>query len=118
MRRLLPLILCPWLGLLGCGGEDPPDPCLDAPTYTNQISALLRDHCLACHADSLQGPARNGAPAERTFDDWDLLQPHIADVADVITSGRMPPMDNPFVDPVSPAQRQLVAEWRRCGYPR
>lgn len=101
-----------------CGGEDPPDPCVDAPTYTNDIAPLIADHCLACHDEAKVGAARNGAPAERNFNDFDLLEPHIADVADVITSGRMPPATATVVEALTSEDRSLVADWRSCDYPR
>ena len=42
----------------------------------------------------------------------------VTDVADVITSGRMPPMSAPEGLAVTPPERAVVSEWRRCGYER
>lgn len=112
MRRLLlPLVL-----IAACGGDEGPDPCADAPTYTNDITAIVADHCIGCHDVDLAGAARSGAPAGKNFNTFDDIEPHLMDFADAITSGRMPPMDAPGVTPVTAADRQTVSEWRRCGY--
>ena len=111
MRRLLlSILLC-----AGCGGGEGPDPCADAPTYTNDVAAITAEHCLSCHASDLQGPARSGAPTDLNWDDYEAIEPDVARFADAITSGRMPPMPNP---PVPAEQRMLVDEWRACGFPR
>ncbi len=114
MRRLLVLVCL----FVGCGGAEAPDPCLDAPTYTNQIVPIVQDHCLACHDEGLQGVARNGAPMNVNFNDYASIEPNISRFADNITSGRMPPPEAENVPPINSDQRRTVDAWRRCGYPQ
>lgn len=114
MRRFLVLTCL----LVGCGDAEPPDPCLESPTYTNQILPIVADHCLACHDENRQGVARNGAPMEVNFNSFAGVEPVIARFADNITSGRMPPPEALNVPPLNTDQRRLVDAWRRCGYPQ
>jgi uncharacterized membrane protein len=114
-RRLAPALAT--LGFsttLGCG--DPVDPCEAAPTYTGQVAALLEARCLGCHASTLSGEARQGAPEGLDLDDLARLEPHLEQVADAITAGWMPPSDGAPL--TTREERSLVAAWRACGYPR
>lgn len=107
------------LAFAGCG--DPPlaDPCIDTPTYTNQIKPMILDtKCLQCHSMMLKMQARQGAPEGIDFDTYELAQPHFDAMSSAITSGREPP---PTLMPkieVTPAERELVSDWRSCMYPK
>lgn len=114
MRRVL---WCCALLFSACG-TDPIDPCRDAPTYDTDIRRIVDDKCITCHAQALMGSARMGAPDTLDFDDYATIQPNLDALADAITSGREPPRDTPDAPPATSAvERQLVNEWRRCGYP-
>lgn len=108
------------LGLLAagaaCGGGSDPDPCLDAPTYTNKIGPLVEMKCLGCHKEELLGMMRNGAPDNLNFDNYALAMPHFEQMVSEISSGREPPptLDPPIV--VTQEERELVRDWRDCGY--
>jgi uncharacterized membrane protein len=105
--------------LASCGGTKPVDPCLTAPTYTNQIRPMIIEaKCLGCHSTALVGMARNGAPEGFDFDTYELSLPHLNELASAITSGREPP---PTLMPkieVTPEERDLVRDWRACSYPK
>ena len=61
-----------------CGGTktDPAAPDGDddglpgTVTYTGHVKALLDANCIRCHASSLEGRARNGAPADVNLDTY------------------------------------------------
>jgi hypothetical protein len=113
MRRLLGLLVL----VAACSG-DPPDPCAEAPTYDPDIKALVATYCIDCHAKGVMGGDRMGAPVGLDFDDYATLMANLDDFADAFTSGVEPPRDNPEAPPAtSGAEREIVNEWRRCGYP-
>ena len=102
-----------------CGQAPPGDFCSDAPTFTNDIRpTIIEEKCIQCHTASLEGSARNGAPAGLDFDTFDSTEPHLSSFADAISSGREPPMglEPPLV--TTAAERDLVSKWRMCGFAR
>lgn len=103
--------------LLGCGSDPAPDPCVDAPTYTNDIAVIVEVRCLSCHSTALVGPGRDGAPEGLNYDTYDLLQPNLMTFSNALTSGRMPPPAG-GTPGTTAEERTLVAEWAACRYPR
>lgn len=107
--------------LFACGGGDKPpaDKCIDAPTYTNEIRPLIIEaKCLGCHDSSLKGVDRNNAPDHLNFETYELMQPNLTEAAAAITAGREPP---PTLMPpimVTAEERDLVRDWRDCGFPK
>lgn len=116
MRRALACLAL--LAAVGCGDDETVDPCVDAPTFTNDVQPIAAAKCVTCHSDELSGPARNGAPPHLDFGSYDQIEPDRFAFADAITSGRMPPPGEPGTLPVSREERALVDAWRRCGFPR
>ncbi len=114
MRRLVPLLFF----AISCGGGEGPDPCEQGPTFADDIAPVIEDHCMMCHDQGLQGPARRGAPMGVNFNSYETLEPYIAQFADNITSGRMPPMNVAGTVPVAAPHRNVVDAWRRCGFPK
>ena len=115
--RPAPLFVC--LGLCAsvynaCGDEPTAEPCRNPPTYTHDVRALTETTCLACHSDQLYGAARRGAPEALNYDSFEQIAPHRQAFANAFTSGTMPPPDSGLT--VSPAARNIVASWRRCGF--
>ncbi|MCK6545503.1 hypothetical protein L6R52_06505 [Myxococcota bacterium] len=108
----LATVALPWL-LTACGG-DAPDPCADAPTYTNDVAPITEARCLGCHSAAFTGDRRSGAPAGYDFDDLARIQPNLAAFADAITSGRMPPPSTGVV--TTQEERQIVRAWRACDF--
>lgn len=110
-----------------CAGEDavlgpatgatcPPTQTL---TYANFGQSFMTSYCTRCHASTLTGDARMGAPA---FHDFDTLigvkqvSNHVDQAAGAgpdATNDQMPP------DGAQPslAERQMLAEWIACGAP-
>jgi uncharacterized membrane protein len=108
-----------FLVLLGasCAGDDV-DPCLDTPTYERGVRDVLDEKCTDCHHTSKMGLDRNGAPDALNFDDYATLANDVQAIAEAITSGRMPPRGDPEAPPgTSDVERDLVQDWRRCGFP-
>lgn len=100
--------------LCACGSTAAPDTCVDAPTYARDVAPIVAEKCLSCHSSALAGPQRRGAPDGVDLDDWTLVEPRQAAVADAITSGREPPFG---VEPaVTAEERALVKEWRDCAF--
>jgi cytochrome c5 len=88
-------------------------------TYANFGQAFFDSYCQRCHASTVTGPARMGAPADHVFDmvqDIQLLSHHIDELAaagpDAVNT-EMPP------DGAKPteAERRQLGEWLACGAP-
>jgi uncharacterized membrane protein len=103
----------------GCEGGGPIDTCAMAPTFTNDIRpTIIEVKCIGCHSAALQGSARNGAPDGLDFDTYESTEPNIRAFADSISSGREPPMGLTPPLATTAEERDLVIDWRTCGYPR
>lgn len=111
------IYITPLLFLAACGEDPAPDPCVDAPTYTNDIAGIVEVRCLDCHSTSKVGPARQGAPEGLNYNTYDLTQPNFLAFSNALTSGRMPPPTG-GVPGTTPFERDVVDEWQRCGNPR
>jgi cytochrome c5 len=87
-------------------------------TYDNFGKQFFANYCQHCHASTVKGAARMGAPADHVFDTVDeisLLAPHIDEYAGsgpASTNTHMPPAGN--MAP-SVADRQKLSEWIACG---
>ncbi len=88
-------------------------------TYESFGKPFMDEYCIRCHASTLHGADRNGAPA---FHDFDTL-PGIKNVANHIdeTTAAGPAsvnlgMPNSGKIP-SEAERKLLGEWIACGTP-
>lgn len=119
MRRLISSAAIVFV-FSSCGGDkEPVDPCLDPPTYTNEIRPLIIEaKCLGCHTSELRGEGRNGAPDHLNFETYELMQPSLAEAAAAITAGREPPptLMPPIV--VTAEERELIRDWRDCNFPK
>ena len=89
-----------------------------APTTYTKIRPLLTQYCASCHAASVIGAARNGAPEHETLDDPDALKTEIAHLRDYTTlppgpTGKvMPPVGWPQP---SVGERALLVQWLNDG---
>ena len=114
---------------LSCGGDHhsgstgtPTESVCPTPqtlTYANFGQAFFGSYCQRCHASTVTGAARNGAPADHAFDqveDIQLLAEHIDGLAaagPTVVNTAMPPQgQNP-----STAERRQLGEWLACGAP-
>lgn len=103
-------------------GEDPPvrrppptevedDRCDGAPTWEGFAQGMLTTWCTPCHASSLEGTARQGAPAEVDLDTLeDALRWADRIQARTVDSATMPPAGGP-----SEEERARLGEWLTCG---
>ena len=88
-------------------------------TYASFGQSFFGSYCQRCHASTVTGAARNGAPADHVFDqveDIRLLAEHIDELAaagPTVVNTEMPP-DAPTP---SEAERRQLGEWLACGTP-
>lgn len=94
-------------------------PATQTLTYANFGQAFFNTYCQSCHASTVTGAARKGAPDDHVFDmvqDIQLLREHIDEYA---AGG--PAAVNTIMPPEGPtpteAQRRQLGEWLACGAP-
>jgi len=88
-------------------------------TYANFGQAFFTSYCQRCHASTVTGAARMGAPADHTFDqvqDIQLLAEHIDELAAAGPASVNTEMPPDGAKPTEAARRQL-GEWLACGAP-
>jgi cytochrome c5 len=110
------------LALSACGGDEDGGPnaeslgidCSDdVPTF-DEVTAF-ETVCTNCHASSLSGAARNGAPAGYDFDRYERAADEAGEIAEYVNEGLMPPPDSGLS--ISAAERQAILRWSVCGTP-
>jgi hypothetical protein len=111
-----------WLFFLfACGGESAPDsepastdPCTDAPivTWDNFGAGFLNESCDSCHASTVTGAARNGAPEAVSFDTKEEAWAWSDAILRMATgeNPQMPPEGGPSED-----DRVRLFWWLGCG---
>lgn len=94
-------------------------PATQTLTYANFGQAFFDQYCQSCHASTVMGAARMGAPADHVFDevaDIRILAEHIDERA---AAG--PDAVNTLMPPIAPkpteAERRQLGEWLACGAP-
>ncbi|KPQ26294.1 MAG: putative membrane protein [Halomonas sp. HL-48] len=78
----------------------------DAPE--NQISGLIEEHCVQCHASDPEHAGFSAPPADYAFDDWDDILAHKAVIQQVVESRYMP-LGN--VTKMTDEERATIAAW-------
>ncbi|MGM0543200.1 MAG: urate hydroxylase PuuD [Pseudomonadota bacterium] len=78
----------------------------DAPE--NQISGLIEEHCVQCHASDPEHAGFSAPPANYAFDDWDDILGHKAVIQQVVESRYMP-LGN--VTKMTDEERATIAAW-------
>lgn len=101
------------------GATCPPDSTL---TYESFGRAFMDKYCVACHASTLQGKSRQGAPSDHDFDSLEAVREteagHIDESAaagPARVNDTMPP--DSFQPQPSEAERQDLGKWLACGMP-
>ena len=94
-------------------GEDGPTADCTPPVPTYAMVEAFRISCNGCHASTLQGAARFGAPPGIDFDIYESAAEHAEHAAEEVFAGRMPPTAE-LVD----ADEQTLYRWALCGTPR
>lgn len=94
-------------------------PATQTLTYTNFGETFFDRYCQGCHASTVVGAARNGAPSDHTFDrveDIRLVLDHIDELAaagPAAVNTAMPPQDPRPTE----AERRQLGEWLACDAP-
>lgn len=115
------------LGLVGCTDSKPlfgpptQSACVEGSTLTYESfgKPFMEAYCTRCHARTLVGAARQGAPSFHDFDSLygiKVVDEHIDETTasgPAATNEGMPP-DGPFPTLV---ERQQLGEWIACGMP-
>lgn len=113
MRRVTIVAVITFVSLLlSCGTKNDPveslpqDGLPDTVTYTQHIRPLLETNCTGCHASTLQGANRNGAPTGVDFDTY-ANAAQSAERGNVrIQAGSMPPTGG-----IDSYDRALFQKW-------
>jgi uncharacterized membrane protein len=88
-------------------------------TYASFGQQFMASYCTRCHASTLAGEARMGAPAFHDFDAVDGIRAVADHIDETAASG--PDATNEAMPPggAKPtlAERQMLAEWIACGAP-
>jgi uncharacterized membrane protein len=90
--------------------------CDESLTYANDIKPIAEKYCTRCHAESVKGSARMGAPEDHNFDS----EEGILDAAGHIdeTAGSGPDATNtmmpPSGDKPTKAERETLAKYLAC----
>lgn len=88
-------------------------------TYTNFGRPFMDAYCNRCHASSLRGPARHGAPSFHDFDTLYGIKVVYDHIDETTASG--PAATNTSMPPdgriPSLAERQQLGEWLACDVP-
>ncbi|WP_434382980.1 hypothetical protein [Melittangium boletus] len=98
------------------GTSCPPDSTLTAANFGTDF---MTRYCNRCHAASLSGSARQGAPAGVNFDTLDAVRRQTEDIDR--WSGAGPNGENTQMPPSGPIptseERRQLSEWLACGAP-
>jgi hypothetical protein len=88
-------------------------------TYANFGRPFMDSYCTRCHASSLRGPARHGAPSFHDFDTLFGIKVVFDHIDETTASG--PAATNTSMPPDLPtpslAERQQLGEWIACQMP-
>ena len=119
MRALLLVSL-----LVACGGDDPQgvdtgSTCPPTPlTYASFGQAFFASYCTSCHAETVTGDARQGAPRTIDFDTRSGVRMNTSRIDKTAAFGPdarnhlMPPADHP-AQPTD-EERRLLGEYIAC----
>jgi cytochrome c5 len=88
-------------------------------TYESFGRAFFEEYCQTCHASSVLGAARQGAPSSHTYDDAAMIRAAAEDIDLLAAAGpNAINTDMPREFPVpSDEERRLLGEWLACGAP-
>jgi len=88
-------------------------------TYTNFGRSFMEAYCTRCHAASLRGADRQGAPSFHDFDTLFGVRAVFDHIDETTAAG--PAATNTSMPPDSPAptlaERQQLGEWIACNMP-
>lgn len=96
----------------GCdkGGVDQIDcASADVPAFAD---VSIWPSCTGCHASTLEGADREGAPVNINFDVYETAKTYADDASNEVAEGGMPPSGS-----VTEEQKQSLYTWAQCGTP-
>lgn len=94
-------------------------PTTDPPTYEGFGRAFMETYCTRCHAVSVTGAARAGAPARYDFDTIDGIRARVESIERSTAAG--PEAVNTWMPEIGAMptldERERLGEWLACGAP-
>jgi hypothetical protein len=125
MRRVIVLGLLAFLmghDHGGCGGSDGAPTkatCDPRLTWNNFGQGFTDRYCTKCHATSVHGGERRGAPGDHNYDTVEGVRKDLDHLDQSAASG--PAAENDFMPPYGPMPTQLereqLGQWLACGAP-
>jgi hypothetical protein len=85
-----------------------PDGGAGGDTWTNYAQGFFAMYCTRCHATTVTGAARNGAPDGYDWDDETSVRAHLDKIRNAVGVGNFMPFNPP--DP-SCAERRRIVRW-------
>ena len=126
MSRTLPSLVlatlaATLLAATGCGGAEPTPSGATCPpgntlTYENFAADFMSRYCTRCHASTLEGPARHGAPLFHDFDSKIGILNVGGHVDEYAAAGPLSVNTLMPEDGAKPtlAERQMLGAWLAC----
>lgn len=132
--RVLAVVVA--IGVLGCGDDggsgdgdagelingcpphrtplaQPGEP-IDGDTYASFAMPLFQSFCVRCHATTVTGDDRNGAPVDYDWDDETSVRAHLAEIRNAIGVLNFMPLTPPAP---SCDQRRRMVRWIDAAAP-
>jgi uncharacterized membrane protein len=104
------------LASTGCG-DDGASACAEpAATYGSVGKPFVDKYCASCHAGTLTGSARQGAPAGYVFDTLAQVESHAKDIHQDVVVTMVMPFGSASLKPTA-AEREQFGKWLDCGAP-
>jgi uncharacterized membrane protein len=105
----------------GCGDDEPDDApsdgCADTTlTYANFGKSFVSSYCASCHAATVTGTARLGAPVDDVFDTRAQIVAKAAELKEQVVVMKTMPFGNGTPKP-SDVDRVKFGQWLACGTP-
>jgi uncharacterized membrane protein len=97
----------------GCSAELPDVDCATPAVPGYAMIDAFTISCNTCHASTLTGASRFGAPPGIDFDTYEAAVLHAEDAARAVFAGDMPPTAR-----LAAADKEVLYRWSLCGTPR
>lgn len=107
------LLVAVFLPACGSSGDAGTCPAGSTATYAGEIKPIVERACTGCHASTLSGNARSGAPGSVNLDSYAAAAAAGAQSNQAVQSGHMPPGGG-----LSAADRTAFACWIAQGTPQ
>lgn len=100
--------------LIGACGSEGPDIDCSTVTPTSFADMTAFAACTSCHASTVSGTDRQGAPSSVNYDTYEAAVANIEKGIEEIYEGKMPP-NGVTLDP---ADEEEIYAWGECGTPQ